>query len=439
MLRVMDIVRQHGITRWTRPLVVLSACAGVTNALIRISELSLREANTQALAEIAQLAQRHEKIARDLVHSRPKLSLLLKSLNEVWTELRRLVRGVNLLHELTLRNRDFFQAAGERCSTLIFAAAFAERLKKEGTPVQWIDSRDFFITTKEFTHARPIPREIEKRMKRIRSSVTNGGVVVTQGFVGATPDGITTTIGRGGSDFSAAIMGVAVHASEIQIWTDVNGILTCDPRIAPLAETIGHVSFAEASSLAFLGAKVLHPETIWPAVEKGIPVRILSSKEPEREGTVVLEDVEQTRPLTGIALKQNIVLLRVSPCSALPDSGTLQAVADALQMKGIVPLAVSQSADAALYAIDKHDVLTELRSALERVAIVEYLYDRALISLVGPGLNANFGIAAKIFKALGRTNCEMISYGGSDITVSFVVPEEKAIRAVKRLHKEFFE
>jgi aspartate kinase len=439
MRRVMSIVREKGVTRQVRPLVVLSACAGVTNSLIRVSELALLEDTSEAISEVDALTARHATIVRELIKDRRLQQEVLKGLGEIWSDLRKLVRGVHLLNELTLRSRDHFVSAGERASTLIFAATFGESLKKDGLEVVLFDAREFFITSRDFSRARPLVKDIERKMRPVRAKIVQGAIGVTQGFIGSTTEGVTTTVGRGGSDFSAAIMGVAVRAKDIQIWTDVAGIFTCDPRLTPAAEPVPVVSFAEASALALFGAKVLHPETIWPAVEKGIPVRVLSSQEPEAEGTTILGDVDETKPLTGIAFKRNILLAQITPLTALPTLEAHSTLWEILEESNAVPLAISQAAHHALYVFEESSIQTALRHGLQGLATVEFWNDRSLVTLVGPGLQTNAGIALRIFKAVGKTNCELITYGGSRIVVSLVVPDEKLPLVVKRLHKEFFE
>ena len=221
---------------------------------------------------------------------------------------------------------------------------------------------------------------------------------------------------------------LAIEAKEIQIWTDVAGIMTCDPRLAPAARTIERISFREASELAFFGAKVLHPETIWPAVEAGIPVKVLSAREQEESGTLVESDVPGDRePITGIAVKRSVILARIGP---LPSS---------LYPLPSTVLAVSISVDSATYVLSDSSAVPLLRSALDGRGSIEIETDRALITLVGPGLRERSGIAGRIFRSLGRTNCEMISYGGSESAISLVIDDDAANRIVKRLHKEFFE
>ncbi len=439
MRRVIEIVRKRGITRRTRPLVVLSACAGVTNALIRIGELSLKADINEALTAVDQMEARHARIARELLEAEEKIEPVQKRLHLLWEELRTLVRGINLLRELTLRSKDQVQSMGERASSLIFQMALASELVDDGVSVHLYDAREFFLTTQEFTAARPITNEIVRRMKRIQSALLKGAVGVTQGFIGSTAAGEVTTIGRGGSDFSAAMMGVALGAQEIQIWTDVAGIMTCDPRLAPGAQTIERISFREASELAFFGAKVLHPETIWPAVENGIPVLVLSSNDPEKAGTIIVESTNEARPLTGIAVKRSAALVRLSSIGSEPDATAMRMVWEMLAESGAIPLAVSVSVDAASYAFGDRTAIPMLRTAMEGIARLEAVQDRALITLVGPGLHTQAGIAARIFRVLGRTNCEMISYGGSESAISLVVEDGVSNRIVKRLHAEFFE
>lgn len=438
MRRVIEIVRTRGIDKRTRPLVVLSACSGVTNALIRIGELALRPDTTDALHEIDVLGERHEKIARELLRDKRSRLTVFSQLGAIWDELRKLVRGVNLLHELTLKSRDQFQSVGERASTLLFHAALSESLNASDIPVHYFDAREFFVTSSDFTVARPMLPEITRRMQKIRRELAEGAVGVTQGFIGTTTDDQVTTIGRGGSDFSAAIQGVAIGAREIQIWTDVAGILTCDPRIVAKARTIPFVSFSDASQLAFFGAKVLHPETIWPAVEVGIPVLVLSSKEPENAGTTIVARTDSVTPVTGIAIKRDVQLIKVASRSTLPDASAQEAVWIALRENGIVPLATSLSVDSALYAFDTPTALTAVRSHVETLADIESRSGLAMISLVGEGLRTSPGIGARIFQSLGKTPCEMISYGGSETTVSFVVDGAHANKIVRRLHDKFF-
>ncbi len=438
MRRAITIVKKHGIKRGIRSLVVLSACAGVTNALIRIGELSLLGKIEQAHKAISDLDQRHFGILHDLhlsLRSEQEASLALRY---IWRELRTLVRGVELLGELTPKMKDKLLSAGERASTVIFSHALREDLDDRQVTVHLFDAREFFLTDSQFCSARPQVNEIAKQMKLIGKRLTSGAIGVTQGFIGSTKRGETTTIGRGGSDFSATIMGVALNAQEIQIWTDVAGIYTCDPRIVPHAYAQPFISFVDASTMAYFGAKVLHPETIGPAVEAGIPVRVLSAKEPEKKGTTILTRPTEDIVVAGIAIKRNIILAKASANAMVPQCSTLPIVFNALRTKNIVPLATSVSFDDILLAIEATDKYSELHEEIDKVSKLEFSHHHALLTLVGQGLRYNPGIAAKLFNSLKQINCEMISYGGSENAISFVVSENDVETAAKNIHKEFF-
>ncbi len=438
MRRVMEIVKRFGIKRGIRPLVVLSACAGVTNALIRIGELSLLGKFDEAHKIISELDERHFTILHDLALPLRSEQEAALSLRFIWRELRTLVRGIELLGELTPKMKDKLVSAGERASTTIFAQAFREHLAARNIPVLFCDAREFFITDSAFTLARPQVGEISKRMKPLAKKMQAGTVCVTQGFVGATKRGETTTIGRGGSDFSATMMGVAIQAAEIQIWTDVAGIFTCDPRLVPSAFAQPVVNFSDASTMAFYGAKVLHPETIGPAVEAGIPVRVLSSKEPDLPGTTIVLSSEEGAPITGIAIKRSVALMQLRSEELLPNVNAVAITLEAMAEKKIVPLATSLSFDDTMFVIDTIAETRQLQTALAGMVPFEIDQNKALISLVGHGLEDTAGIAARLFKALKKVNCEMISFGGAGNAISIVIADTDVEQTVKRIHQEFF-
>ncbi len=438
MRRVMEVVKQHGIKRGIRPLIVLSACSGVTNSLIRIGELAMLKKFDEAHKVITELDERHFNIVHEL-----KLSLRVEQeaaleLRFIWRELRTLVRGIELLGELTPKMKDKLLSAGEGASTTIFAHALREHLSTKSIAVYYCDAREFFITDSTFTLARPQVGEITKRMKPHAKKINGGAVCITQGFIGATKRGETTTIGRGGSDFSAAIMGVAIAAKEIQIWTDVAGIYTCDPRLVPEAYAQPVVSFVDASTMAFFGAKVLHPETIGPAVEAGIPVRVLSSKQPKLGGTTILTSSEATSEIIGIAIKRNIGLAKIRSTELAPVATSLPIIFDALSDNNIIPLATSLSFDNALFALDSAEELSKLQAALHGYTNLTFKPGKALITLVGHGLEHSAGVAARLFSAVKKNNCEMVSFGGSENAISLVIPDSEVESTVRRIHKEFF-
>jgi aspartate kinase len=438
MRRAIVIVKKHGIKRGIRSLIVLSACAGVTNALIRIGELSLLGKIDEAHKAITDLDHRHFGILHDLHLSLRGEQEVSLSLRFIWREIRTLVRGIELLEELTPKMKDKLLSAGERASTAIFSRALSEALIDKGTSIYLFDAREFFLTDSEFTTARPQVNEITKKMKLIGKRLASGAVGVTQGFIGSTKRGETTTIGRGGSDFSATIMGIALAAKEIQIWTDVAGIYTCDPRIVPDAYAQPKMSFEDASTMAFFGAKVLHPETIGPAIDAGIPVRVLSSKEPTKKGTTILTHPSDEIILSGIAIKRNIILAKASANGIVPQTSTLPMIFDALENKRIIPLASSISFDDILLALETSDNYSELHEEIDEIADLTFYPKRSIITLVGQGLESHPGISSRLFSALEKINCEMISYGGAKNAVSIIVPEEDVELAARNIHAEFF-
>ncbi|HMB79979.1 MAG TPA: aspartate kinase, partial [Vicinamibacterales bacterium] len=270
--RLIDIVRQQQAKTKSTPLVVVSALSGVTDTLVAIAQYAEDGESERAASEVQALLERHIVVATAVTSmSRDRL---LQEVKAEFTELNLLVHALAVLREVSPRSRDAVHAVGELVSSRIVAAAFADH----GIPSAWVDARTVLITDAEHNAAAPDMMETgERARERIAPLLADGKVVVLGGFIGATAHGITSTLGRGGSDYSAAIFGASLGVDEIQIWTDVDGMLTADPRIVPQPRLVPQLSFAEASELAYFGAKVLHPSTILPAVAKNIPVRILNS------------------------------------------------------------------------------------------------------------------------------------------------------------------
>jgi aspartate kinase len=437
MQRVIAIVTNYGISRSSRPLVVLSACAGVTNALIRIGELALLKKMAAAHEDISALETRHHTILHNFHLATNIEQGAAQQLRTIWRDLRTIIRAIELLGELTPKMKDRIMSCGERASTIIFAEALRQALRQRRIAVELLDAREFFKTDTLFTSARPNLREIRSHMKPIVKRLTAGTVGVTQGFIGSTLRGETTTIGRGGSDFSAAMMGVATKAKEIQIWTDVAGIYTCDPRICPDAYAQPSVSFEEASTMAYYGAKVLHPETIWPAVEAKIPVRVLSSIQPKLKGTTIVADRKGTPEITGIAITKNVELVSINANTTIPQAIVAERTFEALQHDAIIPLAVSQSFDNILLVLEKGKNSSSLENAHKTGVTIKHFEDHALISLIGHGLT-NPGIAKKLFSAIASVNCAMINYGGKQNVVNIAVHQDAVDTVARQIHNTFF-
>ncbi len=431
--RLIDIVKSE---RGRNPLVVVSACAGVTNDLVRAARIVQTGDRNGAQAILERLSNRHRTLAGELLTGDRKKSVL-ECLEGMFNELANLVLGVHLLGELTPRSLDTFMSYGERCSSLIIASAMEEA----GIPSRLEDARRLMVTDKTFGAAQPLPDRTGQRIRSVLPTLDNGSVVVTQGFIGAAEDGTVTTIGRGGSDYSAAIFGSLLQADEIQIWTDVDGMMTADPRIVPDSKIIKSMSFAEAAELAYFGAKVLHPNTIAPAVARNIPVRVLNSRRPESEGTVILgrSAADRAEIVKSIAYKSGIIVINVTSSRMLLAHGFLARLFSIFEEAKKSVDVVSTSEVSVSVTIDNEDGLSAIESKLQEIGEIRIDRGRSIICVVGEGMKSTPGIAARVFGALARANVniEMVSEGASEINLTIVVKEGAAIDAVRALHREF--
>ena len=437
MKRAIRIVRKETARK---PLVVLSACSGATNEFLKIARTVLETDKDKALYHLDRLRARHRQIAEGLLEGK-SLERVLESLDDMFQELRNYVRGINLLGELTNRSLDAFASFGERCSTLIFHAA----MEREGIRCALIPATEMMITDDKFTAAQPQMEAIEVRAKEIFSkNIGSYDVFVTQGFIGSTADGKVTTIGRGGSDYSAAIFGAALGAEEIQIWTDVDGMMSADPRIVANSHRIEVMSFDEASELAYFGAKVLHPNTIYPAVQKDIPVKVLNSRAPDVGGTLIL-----SKPKGGanagdivksIAFKKGITVINIGSSRMLMAHGFLAKLFSIFADHDKSIDVVSTSEVSVSVTIDNEEGLPQIQSELERIGDVRIARAKAIICVVGEGMKQTPGIGARIFSTLAKAkiNVEMVSEGASEINLTVVVAEDQTDEAVRALHGEFF-
>lgn len=422
------------------PLVVVSACAGVTNELLGIAQKSMTGNLPEALTRIASLQQRHCNIATELFQderNRAARELTQKVFARNCAELEKLAQSVAVLKELTPRARDQFAAFGEQWSSLLLC----HELLQFGHECRLLDARTVMVTDNDFTRAAPYFDQITaKARETISPLLQQQNIVVTQGFIGATTEGLTTTIGRGGSDYSAAIFGATLNAEEIQIWTDVDGILTADPYLLPHAHRIKQLTFNEAAELAYFGAKVLHPSTILPAIEKNIPVRVLNSKRPEGEGTRITNSTVSPSIVKSIAYKEGITLITVRSTRMLMAHGFFARLFEvfAAHKKSLGVIATSEVGVSLTVDDPTHldDILRELRTFAE----VQCEPKRAVICVVGEKFKAARGIVARVFAALHKAGVklELISFGGSEINLTFVVAEAQITTAVQCLHKELF-
>ena len=423
------------------PLVVLSACSGITNKLVRIADAAGRGAIDEAMDLAGDVRTFHFALLDELIKRDVLKKEVAVKIEELASRLEMLIKGVDIVGELTERSRDMFCSFGELFSTTVFAAA----MKDQGHNVEWIDVRTVMITDDNFGFARPINDECEENVHRIiRPLLQQGTVVVTQGYIGATKTGKTTTLGRGGSDFSAALLGAWLNENAIQIWTDVDGVMTCDPRMVPEARSIRVMTFSEAAELAYLGAKVLHPDTIAPAVQKNIPVYVLNSVHPDAKGTIITNDPERLSGMSydglvkSIAIKKGQCIINVRSNRMFGRHGFMNELFDVFACYGVSVEMVATSEVSVSLTVDDKTVSDELIQKLQGLGDVDLEHHVATISVVGDNLRMSRGVAGRIFSSLKDVNLRMISQGASEINVGFVVEESEVITAVNNLHREFF-
>jgi aspartate kinase len=403
------------------PLVVLSAMGKTTNGLFDAAKAAEAGDLGGAMERQRKLMAAHRKAAEDLFAGEVPEDLDA-ALTELFGELELLLRGVAMLRELSPRSMDAIASLGERLSTRVFAAFI------QGA---WVDARTVLRTDAVFGEATPQSEAIRSLAREhLKPLLGPGRAVVTQGYIGATEDGLTTTLGRGGSDFSAALFGAALGAAEVQIWTDVEGVLTCDPRIVPEALPIPELSFAEAAELAAFGAKVLHPATIQPAVEARIPVTVRHTQKPEGRFTTISAEVHTGRPITALASRGPVTVLTVSSSRMLAQSGFLARLFEVFGRRGVSVDLVATAEVSVSLTVEADMPLKALIKDLSVFATVEVNEGRAIIAAVGERLKSTPGLGARLLSSLGDINVEMISMGANEINLSLVVRQEQGDRVL---------
>jgi aspartate kinase len=419
------------------PAVVVSAMAKVTDQLLRAASAASQADRKGALAISSRLRARHRDTACDLVKNPEDNAVLLDAIDRKFDALDEILRGLSALLELTPRISDLIVSFGERTSSRIVAAAFRER----GIDAEHVDAREVVITDSEFQRAAPLDAIIEARaQEKLLPLVQRRKVPVMGGFIAANEAGTTTTLGRGGSDFTGALVGGALSAEAIEIWTDVDGIMTTDPRICPDALRVKIVSFEEAAELAYFGAKVLHPATILPAVKKNIPVLVLNSRNPTCEGTRITSLAPHCKsPFKSIAVKKKLSIIDVVASRMLMTHGYLSQIFAIFDKHKCAVDMVSTSEVSVSLTVDSNASLPEIVADLSKLADVKCEGKKALICLVGEDIRGKNGMAAQVFSAVRHINVRMISQGASEINMSFMIDEDDAEEAVRSLHAAFFQ
>jgi len=418
-----------------QPVVIVSALAKVTDQLLATARAAGSGDRDTALKLSRALRERHYNTAGELMGT-GLFTQFHGELESDFDSLDELLRGIAAVGELTPRTTDYVAAYGEMLSSKMVAAAFSAR----SIASSLVDSLECIVTDNTHTRAIPFIEETNARLRQnVKPLVDEGRVPVMGGFIGATRAGTTTTIGRGGSDFSASIVGAGLDADKIEIWTDVDGMMTTDPNICADAHRIKVISFDEAAELAYFGAKVLHPATMLPAVQKNIPVYILNSRNPSCEGTRITARAPRCKNLfKAIAAKKRITIIDVAAARMLMAHGFLKSIFDAFDRHRVAVDVVSTSEVSISLTVDSNDAIPALAADLAKLADVKYDGRKAIVCLVGDSLRNMPGIAAKVFGALPDTNIRMISQGASEINLSFVIEESDVPEVVRRLHKTFF-
>jgi len=433
--RLIGIVRGQLHKATARPpVVVVSALAGVTDKLIEVTRQAEEGDAARAGALLRTLLDRHLTMAAAVA---PASGAALQSaVRADFDELIGLVHALAVLREVSPRSLDAVMAAGELVSSRIIAAALADH----EIQTVWMDARSVLVTDAEHTGAAPDMEATRRRsQERIRSQVEAGQVVVLGGFVASTRNGVTTTLGRGGSDYSAAIFGAALDAEEIQIWTDVDGMLTADPRVVPHPLLVPRLSFAEASELAYFGAKVLHPSTILPAVRQNIPVRILNARRPDRAGTVITADGGAADgSLAAIACKRNVTVVDITSSRMLMAHGFLRRLFEVFERFKTAVDVVTTSEVSVSVTIDDTRRLNDVVDNLRHFAEVACEPDMAIVSAVGESLRSDPALFVRAVTSLDRIPLRLVSQAAGRRNITFVLRDADVPAAMERLHDAFF-
>ena len=433
--RLIQIVRTARSRDGRGPAVVVSAMSGVTDALLAIAASAGGGRVDDALSRLEQLRERHLAAARALAPNEAN-GPLGAQITAQFDDLAALVRALGVLREVSARTLDVVAAAGELLSSRIVAAA----LNGAGIPSEWVDARRAIITTNDHTRAVPLAAETEAALRSsVLPVIEAGRVPVLGGFVGSTIGGHTTTLGRGGSDYSGAIVGAGIGAREIQIWTDVDGMLTADPRVIAAPRLVPQLSFAEAAELAYFGAKVLHPSTILPAVERNIPVRILNSRKADAAGTMITaEPPPGSTPLTALACKRDVTVVDITSSRMLMAYGFLRRVFEVFERYTTAVDVVTTSEVTVSVTVDDRRHLEAIVEALSEFSQVTVEHEMALLCAVGDRLRNEPAIAARAVGVLEEVPLRMISQAASRRNITVILRQADLQHAMNRLHEEFF-
>src|ERR1700741_163630 len=410
------------------PVVVVSAMGGVTDSLLNATAIAAPGDAHQAFVSLENVFKRHSAAAHELL-SNPRREELLEQLNDAADQIAELLKLFATKPADRKALQDAVVSFGEILSSTLLAAVLNQR----DIEARAVDARRCIITDDEHTSATPLMGETSTHTQNeLRPVLENRIVPVLGGFIGATLYGATTTLGRGGSDYTAALIGALIDVNEIQIWTDVTGVLTSDPRLVPHAYTVERLSYGEAAELAYFGAKVLHPKTIHPAIVNAIPVRICNSRMPEARGTMVGPLNETPRTIKAIAHKTGVTVVQITSLRMLGAYGFLRALFEVFERYRTVVDVVTTSEVSLSLSLDEAEALPAIVAELEKLGTVKVEKRQEIICVVGEGLRGTPGVAARAFSTITDINVSLISQGASSINFTFVVSEERVQEGVTR-------
>jgi aspartate kinase len=441
LIGIVRAARQAAIqpesTDWRGPVVVVSALGGATDRLLGIAAEAGAGDAEGARVNVESLRARHLEVA-GMIGEASERAEVERFVNREFDELARVAGALGVLREVTPRWLDAIAAAGEIVSSRVVAGA----LMGEGLAASWVDARRAVVTSADHTAAAPLWPETTAALRReVDPLLASRRIPVIGGFVGATPEGTTTTLGRGGSDYSAAIVGACLGASEIQIWTDVDGMLTADPRIVRDVRVVPHLSFAEASELAYFGAKVLHPATIQPAVARNIPVRILNSQRPQDAmGTLITRDRPPGGgPLTAVASKTGVTVVDITSTRMLMAHGFLRRIFEVFEQHRTSVDVVTTSEVSVSVTIDDARRVPEIVAALADVAEATREDGMAIICAVGDGLQNDPTFVGRLLDAVGPVPIRMVSQAAARRNITLVIREADLAATLTRVHAKLLE
>ena len=425
MLRVQKIASTKD-----KAILVCSAMSGITDLLTDITYKLKNGHTSPAYSIVEEIHRRHIKTAKALHCG----DYVIQRIDSLCGNLKQIIYSLDIIGEISPKSMDLILSFGEKLSSHILYGLISKKKK-----AHYIEPEDLIITDNNFNEANVL-FDITAHMvsQKCKTALRDYDIIITGGFLGMTVEGQVTTLGRGGSDYSASIIASAMNAEKLEIWTDVCGIMTADPNIIEDARVIKELSYTEASELAFFGAKVLHPRTILPAVENNIPVYVLNTFAPERKGTLILPQSDDIKDLKAIAFRKDVTVINIHSLRMLGTYGFLKKVFDVFDRHMTAVDLVTTSEVNISLTIDNKEKAEEIIQELKEFAEVEAFGNKAIISAVGEGIRNTAGIGARFFGALKGINVSMVSLGASEVNLSVIVDSEELIPAIRKLHNEFF-